>query len=107
MPTTRCGSSNCWGGWCRPLDEEDFQSREWVPNSGWPFSKAELQSYYDRTHDILKLGPHRYDTDFWVQGIGNPNVRRIPFDGSRVNDGISQFSPPAHKVAYLSSQMSS
>ncbi len=30
------GSSNCWGGWCRPLDAEDFEQREWVPRSGWP-----------------------------------------------------------------------
>lgn len=43
------GSSNCWGGWCRPLEEEDFAQREWVPNSGWPFAKSELVPYYERT----------------------------------------------------------
>src|SRR5262249_57109114 len=31
------GSSNHWGGWCRPLDAIDFQVRDWVPHSGWPF----------------------------------------------------------------------
>ena len=30
------GSSNCWAGFCRPLDEEDFMARPWVPGSGWP-----------------------------------------------------------------------
>ena len=30
------GGSNCWGGWCRPLDAEDLQHRDWVPHSGWP-----------------------------------------------------------------------
>ncbi len=39
------GSGNCWGGWCRPLGEEDFGRREWVPYSGWPFAKSELQPY--------------------------------------------------------------
>ena len=68
------GSSNCWGGWCRPLEEEDFQHREWVPNSGWPFPKAELQSYYDLAQGILKLGPNRYDMDFWIDAIAKRAV---------------------------------
>ncbi|MGI8739997.1 MAG: hypothetical protein ACR2KU_10315 [Gammaproteobacteria bacterium] len=25
------GSSNCWGGWCRPLDPIDFEARSWMP----------------------------------------------------------------------------
>ncbi|MGH8553434.1 MAG: hypothetical protein ACRERS_09070, partial [Methylococcales bacterium] len=89
------GSSNCWGGWCRPMEEQDFVRREWVPNSGWPFAKSELQPYYERALGILRIGPNRFDTDFWVDAIGNSEVRRIPFVTGRVDDGISQFSPPA------------
>jgi choline dehydrogenase-like flavoprotein len=88
------GSSNCWGGWCRPLEEEDFLKREWVPYSGWPFTKAELQPYYERSHDILGLGPTRFDSGFWVDMIRHPDVRRHPFTGSGVVDVISQLSPP-------------
>jgi choline dehydrogenase-like flavoprotein len=88
------GSSNCWGGWCRPLGEEDFERREWVPYSGWPFAKSELRSYYERSHGVLKLGPNRFDTEFWVDAIGHPDVRRHPFTSSGVVDAISQFSPP-------------
>lgn len=88
------GSGNCWGGWCRPLGEEDFVRRDWVPYSGWPFAKSELQPYYERSHRILKLGPNRYDTAFWVDAIGRPDIRRHPFTSGRVVDAISQFSPP-------------
>ena len=88
------GSSNCWGGWCRPLAEEDFVRREWVPYSGWPFAKSELTPYYERSHGILSLGPSRFDTEFWVDAIGHPDVRRHPFTSSGVVDVISQFSPP-------------
>jgi len=88
------GSSNCWGGWCLPLDKQDFEPREWVPNSGWPFSKSDLQPYYDRSHPILKLGPNRFDAEFWVDAIGNENVYRLPIIGNRITDAISQFSPP-------------
>jgi choline dehydrogenase-like flavoprotein len=88
------GSSNCWGGWCRPWDEWDFDRRDWVPDSGWPFGKAEIAGYYDRAHTVLKLGPNRYDPDYWVPLNGNPNLKRIVLDPDKIVDQISQFSPP-------------
>ena len=33
------GSTNHWGGWCRPLDAIDFEARDWVPHSGWPIAR--------------------------------------------------------------------
>src|SRR6478752_3636335 len=59
------GSSNCWGGWCRPLDR-------------WDFGLSELKPYYERTHALLKLGPNNFDPEFWERSIGRSDVRRIP-----------------------------
>jgi choline dehydrogenase-like flavoprotein len=89
------GSSNCWGGWCRPLDPWDFEKRDWVPCSGWPFGLEELAPYYARTHALLKLGPNTFEPAFWEQAVGRPDVRRIPFVTGKVRDTIAQFSPPA------------
>jgi choline dehydrogenase-like flavoprotein len=89
------GSSNCWGGWCRPLDPWDFERRDWIANSGWPFGLSELAPYYERTHSLLKLGPNNFDPEFWERSIGRPDVRRIPLVSGKVRDTISQFSPPA------------
>ena len=50
------GSTNCWAGYCRPLDAIDFEPRDWVPNSGWPFPRAELDPYYVRANRLLGLG---------------------------------------------------
>lgn len=88
------GSSNCWGGWCRPLDEHDFVKRAWVRNSGWPLTPSELLPYYDRTRAVLKLGPNNFDPDYWVPAIGRNDVKRIPLSSGRIADTISQFSPP-------------
>ncbi|MCZ7562811.1 MAG: GMC family oxidoreductase [Burkholderiales bacterium] len=88
------GSSNCWGGWCRPLDEWDFAHRDWVPNSGWPFGASELAAHYERAHRVLKLGPPSFDPAFWEAAIGREDVRRFPFASPRIVDTISQFSPP-------------
>jgi choline dehydrogenase-like flavoprotein len=88
------GCSNCWGGWCRPMDPEDLQKRDWVPDSGWPFGIEELQPFYERAHKVLKLGPTNYDIEHWVRAIGRPDVRRMPLAGGEVHDSLSQFSPP-------------
>ncbi|HEY4541973.1 MAG TPA: FAD-dependent oxidoreductase, partial [Noviherbaspirillum sp.] len=89
------GSSNCWGGWCRPLDPWDFEKRDWVDHSGWPFSLDELLPYYDRTHRLLRLGPNNFDPEFWERSINRPDVKRMPLVSGKVRDTISQFSPPA------------
>src|SRR5688500_5319167 len=54
------GSSNHWGGWCRPLEDLDFGERSWVPKSGWPIGSEELAPYLARAHTFLKLGPPHY-----------------------------------------------
>lgn len=99
------GSSNCWGGWCRPLDEADFLKREWIPYSGWPFGKSELAPYYERTHDVLKLGPLNYDAAYWESAIGRRDVRRVPLTTGAVVDKVSQFSPPMRFGKYYRSEL--
>jgi choline dehydrogenase-like flavoprotein len=88
------GSSNCWGGWSRPLDAWDFEQRDWVPYSGWPFGLSHLEPYYRRTHQVLKLGPNNFDPSYWEKAIARSDVRRIPLKSGKVRDTISQFSPP-------------
>jgi len=46
---TRCygGSTNCWGGFIRPLDEYDFKS--------WPIQRKDLESYYQQALQLVKL----------------------------------------------------
>lgn len=88
------GSSNCWGGWCRPLDPWDFEKRDWIPHSGWPFGLDELAPYYARTHELLKLGPQNFDPAYWEREIGRHDVRRIPLGTGDMRDTVAQFSPP-------------
>jgi choline dehydrogenase-like flavoprotein len=53
------GSGNVWGGKCAPLDPIDFEQRDWLPHSGWPISRAQLQPYFDRACGLLGL--ERFD----------------------------------------------
>lgn len=49
------GSTNHWGGWCRPLDPIDFEKKPWIPHSGWPFSKPAIDNAYARAIAVLGL----------------------------------------------------
>jgi choline dehydrogenase-like flavoprotein len=63
------GTTSIWGGWCRPLDEIDFSKRDWVPFSGWPFTKDHLKAEYARARAICKLGQDGSDGE--VPGSGS------------------------------------
>ncbi len=92
------GTTNHWGGWCRPLDPIDFRKRSFVPLSGWPLQRVHLDSYYRRAARICEIDPpvfelnelpislisrifggarrrreeeffHRYDPDFAVKNF--------------------------------------
>lgn len=64
LETTRLrflgGTTNHWGGMCRPLDEIDFE-RNYENMSSWPFSKKELMPYYHKAQKVCELGEFIYD----------------------------------------------
>jgi choline dehydrogenase-like flavoprotein len=84
------GTTNHWGGWCQPLDEIDFESRDWIPHSGWPFRKSHLVPFYERAQCIVQLGPFAYGAEAW-ETEGAP---QLPFKGGRVMTKMVQFSAP-------------
>ena len=84
------GTTNHWSGTCRPLDEIDFERRDWVPHSGWPFDKSHMDSYYRHAQTICQLGPYDYEPAV-LETDKNPP---LPFKGNRVTTAISQQSPP-------------
>lgn len=49
------GSSNHWGGFCRPLDEADFRSKVDGVDTAWPISKRDTDPYLDQARDILEI----------------------------------------------------
>lgn len=55
------GTTNHWGGYCRPLQPLDFAARPWVPHSGWPIGEEDLRPHRERAHEILDIGAPRYD----------------------------------------------
>ena len=98
------GSSNCWGGFCRPWDQSAFEHRSWVNASGWPIGRADLEPFYQRSHAILQVPSNDYDPAHWVGNTGeathgaskglSAKAASYPFDPKKVEEIISQYSPP-------------
>lgn len=41
------GTSQLWHNVLAPLDREDFWEKPWIPGSGWPIRRDDLESYYE------------------------------------------------------------
>jgi len=83
------GSSNRWGGWCRPLDAADYEERAWLALSGWPIGAKCLQPYEEAAATLLELPNARFDVDAWRDRLPPPLV----LDGTDFENAIIQHSP--------------
>ncbi len=86
------GSTNHWAGVCRPLDADVFEPRSWIPYSGWPITRAELDPYYERAHGVVQIGPYDYDPETWNDAL--PEFFRLPLIDGRLEPAVFQMSPP-------------
>src|SRR5216684_507379 len=83
------GTTTLWGGQALRLDAFDLQKKNWVPYSGWPISREELEPFYDRADRVLQLGPRISYRDL-CDAFG---LRAPGFDPARLYMECSQWSP--------------
>jgi choline dehydrogenase-like flavoprotein len=89
------GATNHWGGWCRPLDKIDFEKRDWLPYSGWPFGREVLEPYYPRAQQLVQAGPFIYDdAAVWTPSQGAP----LTLGRGGVDTTYFQFSKQSEDV---------
>lgn len=84
------GTTNHWVGMCTPLSKVDFEPRSWLPYSGWPIRKEDLDPYYEQAQRICELGPYRYD----VEALTDESQPFPSFDATKVVPRFWQVSTP-------------
>jgi choline dehydrogenase-like flavoprotein len=84
------GSSNHWGGRCVPLAPHDFMERPWIPHSGWPLTRSDLDPYYERAHAIIGIGKFDYDAPRLAKTMGE---RLFPFDPALIQSIWTRVHP--------------
>src|SRR5215472_737697 len=85
------GSTQRWGGWCRSLDDDDFEVRDWVPDSGWPISQDDLTPHYCEARRLCQLAVSRDELD---RGPPLPRRPRVSVSDPDLRTIVYQFSPP-------------
>ncbi|HUI06227.1 MAG TPA: GMC family oxidoreductase [Verrucomicrobiae bacterium] len=73
----------------RPLDAIDFEKRNEVPFSGWPFDKSQLDPYYERAQAFCRVEPADYSTATWADP---QSARLLPLAGDRLQTVIFKFA---------------
>jgi len=86
------GTTGHWAGFCSTLDPIDFEQREWVPHSGWPVRREELDPFYARAQPLLELGPYEYAAGDWQRR--DTTLVPLPLDPRVMWTKMWQFSPP-------------
>jgi len=84
------GGTNHWGGWCRPMDEIDFEAKPWLPYSGWPFTRKVLEPYYPRSQQLVEAGPWIYDQKGAAENAAKGSV--LPLGQGGLYTSWFQFS---------------
>ena len=89
------GSTSIWGGRCMPFDPIDFETRSYVPHSGWPISYEDLLPYYPRANELVEAGRFSYLAEDALGPDSPPLIRG--FDSQRIlTNGLERFSCPTH-----------
>ncbi len=83
------GTTNRWGGWCRPLDAEDYEEHDWVPRSGWPIVHEDVAAYDADAAALLQLPSENFEVARWA----DPRAEPIPLESSEFENAIYQYSP--------------
>lgn len=92
------GNSNIWaiklgrstiGVRYAPLDPIDFEQRDWLPYSGWPFPKSDLDPFYERAQAVCHAGPYAYDVNAWQR----PDSQPLPLKPDGFTTALFQFGP--------------
>jgi choline dehydrogenase-like flavoprotein len=91
------GTALIWNTWLGaemgakyvPLDAVDFEAREWLPLSGWPFDKASLDPYYERAQSLCGLGPYIYRGVDWA----SPDRPLLALPSGPLTTDVYQLGP--------------
>lgn len=82
------GSSTRWGAQLMTYEDIDFESRTYVPESGWPLAYDEMAAYYNRAQAVLSVNDDSYEEDFWEI----PGITPLPFDRELLHYRFSKWA---------------
>jgi choline dehydrogenase-like flavoprotein len=88
------GTTSIWGGRCMPFDPIDFETRDYVPHSGWPIGYDDLSPFYRRANELVEAGEFRYRA---AEAFDAPLPMIRGFESANFDlDPLERFSCPTN-----------
>ncbi len=89
------GTATLWNTWFRsirhakyvPLDDSDFEVRDWVPGSGWPFPASALTTFYRRALALCGPGPWGFLPEDW----SSSGLSRLEFPDHSLRNAMYHY----------------
>jgi choline dehydrogenase-like flavoprotein len=88
------GTTHTWAGFTVPLDPMDFEERDWIPESGWPMTREDLDPFYLRAYPYCQCKPVETDLERY-KGTDRPILDFGPGAGI-VTKLIHLSTPPTN-----------
>jgi 2-polyprenyl-6-methoxyphenol hydroxylase-like FAD-dependent oxidoreductase len=85
------GTSNHWGGWCKPLDPVDFSRRASAPLPSWPLGPEDLEPHYPAALEWCEIPEVSFDP---ATSVADPDKELLFRADSSFTTRIFRFSPP-------------
>jgi choline dehydrogenase-like flavoprotein len=87
------GTSSAWGGRCVPFEAIDFETRAWVPDSGWPLGFNDIAPYYKQASELCLSGSNDFNS---TSVFPNSQKEILPgFDSAEIiSYALERWSPP-------------
>ncbi|MEZ4668107.1 MAG: GMC oxidoreductase [Anaerolineae bacterium] len=91
------GTTNHFGFWSRPLDDEDLKPRAGYRSAHWPVDRAELMPFYAEANHYGHFGPCNYDDiPFWERALFARCFPPAPDDALRPAIMHAQYAEELH-----------
>jgi choline dehydrogenase-like flavoprotein len=87
------GTTTIWGGRCMPFDAIDFEVRDFMAGSGWPFTLEELLPFYPRANQLCEAGRFAYTVESAFDRPLRPMIENFDSPNFTTNT-LERFSCP-------------
>jgi choline dehydrogenase-like flavoprotein len=85
------GTTNHWGGTCRPFTAVDFEGTPGIPDTSWPISLDDVAPYYEEAGRIARLDSSDWDAATWIE---RSRHEALPLDPTQIETRIAQIVNP-------------
>ena len=75
------GTSQLWHNILTPLDEDDFVTKSWIPNSGWPIEYSDVAPFYDKILDYFGIQNYFSDLSEMEESV-HQEIPAVAYDSS-------------------------